>query len=130
VDCLYRILRTNKSLSVCMDLHRGGDGLAVNMSGQHVCVLRVRVPLLPPCGLFWRLIWRTESLDRGLILVCRFSFVSSRECIPVAAQTRSCLQGWMRVRNPVRLPNGQADVMFIAICAPPHFPGPFTLPIK
>jgi hypothetical protein len=28
---------------------RGGDGLAVNMSGQHVCVLRVRVPLLPPC---------------------------------------------------------------------------------
>jgi hypothetical protein len=28
----------------------GGDGLAVNMSGQHVCVLRVRVPLPPPCG--------------------------------------------------------------------------------
>jgi hypothetical protein len=28
----------------------GGDGLAVNMSGQHVCVLQVRVPLLPPCG--------------------------------------------------------------------------------
>jgi hypothetical protein len=28
----------------------GGDGLAVNMSGQHVCVLRVRGPLLPPCG--------------------------------------------------------------------------------
>jgi hypothetical protein len=27
-----------------------GDGLAVNMSGQHVCVLRVRIPLLPPCG--------------------------------------------------------------------------------
>jgi hypothetical protein len=36
---------------------------------------------------------RTESLDRGLIPVCRFSFVSSRECIPVVAQTRSCLQG-------------------------------------
>jgi hypothetical protein len=28
----------------------GGDGLAVNMSGQHVCVLQVRVPLPPPCG--------------------------------------------------------------------------------
>jgi hypothetical protein len=28
----------------------GGDCLAVNISGQHVCVLRVRVPLLPPCG--------------------------------------------------------------------------------
>jgi hypothetical protein len=53
---------------------------------------------------FWRLIWRTEPLDRGLILVCRFSFVSSRECAPVAA--RSCLQGWMHVRNPLLLPNG------------------------
>jgi hypothetical protein len=85
------------------------DGLTINMSGQHVCVLQVRVPLLPQC-VFWRLIWRTESLDRGLILVCRFSFVSSRECIPVAAQTRSCLQGWMHVRNPLLLPNGQAIV--------------------
>jgi hypothetical protein len=28
----------------------GGDGRAVNMSGQHVCVLWVRVPLLPQCG--------------------------------------------------------------------------------
>jgi hypothetical protein len=28
----------------------GGDGLAVDMSGQHVCVLQVRVPLLPLCG--------------------------------------------------------------------------------
>jgi hypothetical protein len=33
-----------------------------------------------------------------------------RECIPVAAQTRSCLQGWMRVRNPLLLPNGEAIV--------------------
>jgi hypothetical protein len=29
---------------------RGGDGLAVYMSGQHICVLRVRDPHLPPCG--------------------------------------------------------------------------------
>jgi hypothetical protein len=60
------------------------------------------------CGgeMVWRLIWRTESLDRDLILVCRFSFVSSRGCIPVAAQTRSCLQGRMHVRNPLLLPNG------------------------
>jgi hypothetical protein len=28
----------------------GGDGLAVNMSGQHVCVLGVRVLLLPSGG--------------------------------------------------------------------------------
>jgi hypothetical protein len=60
---------------------------------EHVCVLRVRVPLFtadgrstrlnkstpapPSVWVFWRLIWRTESLDRGLILVCRFSFVSN-----------------------------------------------------
>jgi hypothetical protein len=29
-----------------------------------------------------------------------------RECIPVAAQTRPCLQCWMHVRNPLLLPNG------------------------
>jgi hypothetical protein len=29
-----------------------------------------------------------------------------REYIPVAAQTHSCLQGWMHVRNPLLLPNG------------------------
>jgi hypothetical protein len=63
-------------------------------------------PAPPAVWVFWHLAWRTESLDRGLILVCRFSFVSSRECIPVAAQTRSCLQGWMRVRNPLPLQNG------------------------
>jgi hypothetical protein len=28
-----------------------------------------------------------------------------RECIPAAAQTRSFLQGWMHVRNPLLLPN-------------------------
>jgi hypothetical protein len=53
-----------------------GDGPAVNMPGQHVYVLRVRVPP----GVPQRLIWRMESLDRGLILVCRFSFVSIRDC--------------------------------------------------
>jgi hypothetical protein len=32
-------------------IYRRGNGLAINMLGQHVCVLRVRVPLLPPpCG--------------------------------------------------------------------------------
>jgi hypothetical protein len=61
--------------------HGGGDGLAVNMSGQHVCVS----PAPPAVWVFWHLIWHTESLDRGLILVCRFSFVSSRVRIPVAA---------------------------------------------
>jgi hypothetical protein len=35
--------------------------------------------------IYMRKLFLTESLDRGLILVCRFSFVSSRECIPVAA---------------------------------------------
>jgi hypothetical protein len=42
----------------------------VNMS-EHICVLRLS-PALPVVWVFWRLIWRTESLDRGLILVCRF----------------------------------------------------------
>jgi hypothetical protein len=63
-------------------------------------------PAPPAVWVFWHLIWRTESLDRGLILVCRFSFVSSRGCIPVAVQTCPCLQGWMHVRNPLLLPNG------------------------
>jgi hypothetical protein len=42
-------------------------------------------PAPPTMWVFWRPIWRTETLDRGLILVRRFSFVSSRECILVAA---------------------------------------------
>jgi hypothetical protein len=74
-------------------------------SGKYVGTTCLRVAgssLAPPAvWVFWRLIWRTESLDRGLTLVCRFSFVSSRECIAVAAQTHSCLQGWMCVRNPL-----------------------------
>jgi hypothetical protein len=36
-------------------------------------------PVPPAVWVFWRLISRTESLDRGLILVCRFSSASSRE---------------------------------------------------
>jgi hypothetical protein len=79
-------------------------------SGKYVGTTCLRAadssPAPPAVWVFRRLIWRTESLDRGLILVCRFSFVSSRECTPVAAQTRSCLQGWMHVRNPLLLPNG------------------------
>jgi hypothetical protein len=51
----------------------------------------------PAMGVFWRLIWGMESLDRDLILVLQ---VFLRECMPVAAQTRS-LQGWMHVRNPL-----------------------------
>jgi hypothetical protein len=35
------------------------------MAGQHFCVLRVRVPLLPPRG-YSGLLWRTESLAKGL----------------------------------------------------------------
>jgi hypothetical protein len=34
-------------------------------------------PAPPAVWAFWRLIWRTESLDRGLILVCRFSLGSA-----------------------------------------------------
>jgi hypothetical protein len=43
-----------------------------------------------------------QGFDPGL----QVFLVSGRECIPVAAQTRSCLQGWMHVRNPPLLPNG------------------------
>jgi hypothetical protein len=70
----------------------GGGGWS---SGKYVGTTRLRAagssPALPAMWVFWRLIWPTESLDRDLILVCRFSFISSRECIPVAAQTCSCL---------------------------------------
>jgi hypothetical protein len=83
-------------------------------SGKYVGTACLRAagssPAPPAVWVFWRLIRRTESLDRGLILVCRFSFINSRERIPVAAQTHSCLQGWMHVRNPLLLPNGQAIV--------------------
>jgi hypothetical protein len=79
-------------------------------SGKYVGTTCLRAagssPAPPTVWVFWRLIWRTESLDGGLILVCRFSFVSSKECIPVATQTRSCLQGWMHVRNPLLPLNG------------------------
>jgi hypothetical protein len=82
-------------------LQKGGEIVQLE-----ICCLRA-VGSSPAVWVFWRPIWRTESLDRGLILVCRFSFVSSRECIPVAAQARSCLQNWMHVRvNPLLLPNG------------------------
>jgi hypothetical protein len=56
---------------------RGEDGLAVNMSRQHVCVLAGSSRAPPAVWVFWRLIWRTESLDRGLILVCWFSLGSA-----------------------------------------------------
>jgi hypothetical protein len=50
-------------------------------SGKYVGTTCLRAagssPAPPAVWVFWRLIWRTESLDRGLILVCRFSFVSS-----------------------------------------------------
>jgi hypothetical protein len=58
-------------------------------SGKYVGTTCLRAagssPAPPAVWVFWRLIWRTGSLDRGLILVCRFSFVSNRECIQVAA---------------------------------------------
>jgi hypothetical protein len=34
-------------------------------------------PASPTVWVFWRLIWRTESLDRGLILACRYSLGSA-----------------------------------------------------
>jgi hypothetical protein len=51
-------------------------------SGKYVGTTCLRAagssPAPPAVWVLWRLIWRTESLDRGLILVCRFSFDSSR----------------------------------------------------
>jgi hypothetical protein len=63
-----------------------GDGLAVNMSGQHVCVLRVRVPPSRRVGIL------ASDMAYGVV---RQVFdpglqVFLRECSPVAAQTRSC----------------------------------------
>jgi hypothetical protein len=59
-------------------------------------------PAPPAVWVFWRLIWRTESLDRGLILVAGLP-LSAIGCAPIAAQPRSC---WMHVRNPPLIPNG------------------------
>jgi hypothetical protein len=65
---------------------RAGGGWS---SGKYVGTTCFRAagsgPAPPAVWVFRRLIWRMESLGRGLILVCRFSFVSSRECIPAAA---------------------------------------------
>jgi hypothetical protein len=56
-------------------------------SGKYVGTTCLRAlgssPAPPAVWVFCRLIRRTESLDRGLILACGFSFVSSRECIPL-----------------------------------------------
>jgi hypothetical protein len=50
-------------------------------SGKYVGTTCLRAvgesPAPPAVWVFWRLIWRTESLDRGLILVCRFSLGSA-----------------------------------------------------
>jgi hypothetical protein len=100
-------LITSFTLCLYFSWNQGGGRLS---SGKYVGTICLRAagssPAPPAVWIFWRLIRRTESLDRGLILVCRFSFISSRECILVAAQTRSCLQGWMHVRDPLLLPNG------------------------
>jgi hypothetical protein len=90
-------------------------------SGKYVGTTCLRAagssPAPPAVLVFWLPIWRTESLDRGLILVCRLSFVSSGQCIPVAAQTRSCLQGLMHVRNPLRSQMGKRLSQGGATCA-------------
>jgi hypothetical protein len=77
-------------------------------SGKYVGTTCLRAP--PAVWVFWRLIWPTESLDRGLVLVCRFSFVSSRECNTSCGLDPLLLQDWMPVRNPLLLPNRQAIV--------------------
>jgi hypothetical protein len=83
------------------------------MSGQHVCVLRVRVRLLPPCG------YLASDMAYGVV---RQGFdpglqVFLMECIPVAAQTSSYSQGWMHVRNPLLLPMGKRLPQRRATCA-------------
>jgi hypothetical protein len=58
------------------------------MGGRWSSDKYVGTTCLRATGILARLIWRTESsLDRGLVLVCRVSFVRSRECIPVVAQS-------------------------------------------
>jgi hypothetical protein len=50
-------------------------------SGKYVGTICLRAagssPAPPAVLVFWRLIWRTESLDKDLILVCRFSLGSA-----------------------------------------------------
>jgi hypothetical protein len=81
----------------------GGDGLAVNMSRQH---LRAADSSPAPPA-----VWLVSDMACG---VARQGFdpglqVFLRECIPVAAQTRSCLQGWMRVWQPSTAPKWVSD---------------------
>jgi hypothetical protein len=81
-------------------------------SGKYVGTTCLRAagssPVPPAVWVFWRLIWRTESFDPSLQ-------VFLREYIPVAAQTRSCLQGahnfyWASIVH--------------TILPPSHFPRP------
>jgi hypothetical protein len=75
-------------------------------SGKYVGTTCLRAagssPAPPAVWVFWRLVAYgvvRQGFDPGLQ-------VFPRECIPVAAQTRSCSQGWMHVCNPHLLPNG------------------------
>jgi hypothetical protein len=58
-----------------------GEGGGRWSSGKHVGVACLRAavssPAPPVVWVFWRLIWRAESLDRGLVLVCRVSLGSA-----------------------------------------------------
>jgi hypothetical protein len=64
-----------------------GDGLAVNMSGQHVCVLLVQFSLLPLCGGILASDMAYGVLRQGFDPGLQVFLSQQQGCIPVAAQT-------------------------------------------
>jgi hypothetical protein len=73
----------------------------VNMSGQHVCVLRVRVPLSRRVGILASDMAHgavRQGFDPGLQAFLR-------EYTPVAAQTRCCCKAGCMCGSPPLLPN-------------------------
>jgi hypothetical protein len=86
--------RENQSPKV---LHMVGGGRL--SSGKYVETTCLRAAGSSPA-----LIWRTESLDRGLILISGFSFVSSRSAYRLRLRP-ALVYKVMHVRNPLLFPN-------------------------
>jgi hypothetical protein len=102
-------------------------------SGKYVGTTCLRAagssPAPPAVWVFWRLIWRTESLGRGLILVCRFSFVRPALVYKVGCTcvTLYCSQMGKRLSQRT---SGKNPSCVGSICRfPPHPPHP-TQPLS
>jgi hypothetical protein len=111
-------------------LAQGGDGPAVNISGQHVCVLRVRVPLLPPLAsdMAYRVVRQGFDPSLQVFLCQHLGSASQLRLRPALVYKVGCTcvtlfysQMGKRMLCLLRL---------LAMTSYLHFPGPFTLSIK